>query len=73
MVDNAGANINSPVRGIARTNCNSSVIEIIQSLDYKIWQRNYYDHIIRDEKAYQNISNYIINNPSRWKEDKFNR
>ena len=38
----------------------------------QVWQRNYYEHIIRDEKAYNNISNYIINNPSRWKEDKFN-
>ncbi|MDQ0637989.1 putative transposase [Pedobacter sp. W3I1] len=37
----------------------------------KLWQRNYYEHIIRDERAYQNISNYIINNPSKWNEDKF--
>jgi len=37
----------------------------------KLWQRNYYEHIIRDERAYQNISNYIINNPSKWDEDKF--
>ena len=46
--------------------------EIIKSLNYKIWQRNYYEHIIRNEKAYRNISNYIINNPKQWKEDKFN-
>jgi REP element-mobilizing transposase RayT len=37
----------------------------------KIWQRNYYEHIIRDEKSYNNISNYIINNPAKWAEDKF--
>ncbi len=37
----------------------------------KLWQRNYYEHIIRDEKAYQNISNYIIENPSKWQNDKF--
>jgi len=37
----------------------------------KLWQRNYYEHIIRDEKAYQNISDYIINNPSKWSNDKF--
>ncbi|RLJ76686.1 transposase [Pedobacter alluvionis] len=37
----------------------------------KLWQRNYYEHIIRDERAYQNISNYIINNPGKWNEDKF--
>lgn len=37
----------------------------------KLWQRNYYEHIIRDERAYHNISNYIINNPGKWNEDKF--
>lgn len=37
----------------------------------KLWQRDYYEHIIRNEKAYQNISNYIINNPLKWNEDKF--
>jgi len=37
----------------------------------KLWQRNYYEHIIRDESAYNNISNYIINNPTKWDEDKF--
>lgn len=38
-----------------------------------IWQRNYYEIIIRDEKAYHNISNYILLNPERWKEDEFNK
>lgn len=37
----------------------------------KLWERNYYEHIIRDENAYINISNYIINNPNKWDEDKF--
>jgi REP element-mobilizing transposase RayT len=37
----------------------------------KLWQRNYYEHIIRNEFAYQKISEYIINNPSKWHEDMF--
>jgi len=37
----------------------------------KLWQRNYYEHIIRDEKSYQRISEYIINNPAKWNADKF--
>lgn len=37
----------------------------------KLWQRNYYEHIIRDERAYYNISQYIVNNPKKWAEDKF--
>jgi REP element-mobilizing transposase RayT len=38
-----------------------------------IWQRNYYEHIIRNEKAYNNITQYIINNPKNWGKDKFKR
>lgn len=36
------------------------------------WQSRFHDHIIRDEKSYQNISQYIINNPANWDNDKFN-
>ncbi len=37
------------------------------------WQPRYHDHIIRDEKAYENISNYIRNNPKNWSKDKFHQ
>lgn len=37
--------------------------------DVKIWQRNYHEHIIRNEESYLNISNYIVNNPASWKDD----
>jgi REP element-mobilizing transposase RayT len=35
----------------------------------QIWQRNYYEHIIRDEKSCNNIRKYIANNPMNWKKD----
>lgn len=35
----------------------------------KLWQRNYYESIIRDANAYHNISNYIIDNPRQWVRD----
>ena len=35
------------------------------------WHRSFHDHIIRDEKSYQNIVNYIENNPNSWNKDKF--
>jgi putative transposase len=35
------------------------------------WQRSFHDHIIRDEKSYERISNYIIDNPKTWVKDKF--
>ena len=31
-----------------------------------IWQRNYHDHIIRNEKSLHVIRQYILNNPSNW-------
>jgi len=37
-----------------------------------VWQRNYYEHIIRDEKSLENIRNYIINNPAKWQDDDYN-
>jgi len=33
--------------------------------DGKLWQRNYYEHIIRNQYALENIRRYIINNPMR--------
>lgn len=38
---------------------------------HNVWQRNYFDHIIRDEQSYQRIANYIRNNPKNWNEDRF--
>jgi REP element-mobilizing transposase RayT len=34
-----------------------------------VWQRNYYEHMIRDEQSYQNIAAYILNNPRQWEAD----
>ncbi|MDH7464611.1 hypothetical protein QEG73_25155 [Chitinophagaceae bacterium 26-R-25] len=35
------------------------------------WQPRFYDHIVRDPESFENIQNYIINNPSKWAQDKF--
>ncbi len=37
----------------------------------KIWQRNYYEHIIRNEKEYLKILEYINENPYKWNNDKY--
>lgn len=37
-----------------------------------IWQRNYYEHIIGDEKEYENIWDYIYTNPQNWVRDEEN-
>ncbi len=34
-----------------------------------VWQRNYYEHIIRDQQEYMAIQAYIIQNPLNWEHD----
>ena len=41
------------------------------ALAVDIWQRNYYEHIIRNEESYQKIASYILNNPAQWQEDEY--
>lgn len=36
-----------------------------------IWQRSYHDHIIRSEKGFNTIWEYVDDNPARWKKDCF--
>ena len=38
-----------------------------------LWQRNYFEHVIRDDNELTRIHHYIINNPKRWEEDNLNK
>ncbi len=50
----------------------SAVTKHAHRLGYDFdWQSRFYDHIIRDKKSYNKISNYIINNPAKWDNDNF--
>jgi len=40
--------------------------------DKRLWQRNYWEHIIRNERALNAIRRYIIDNPRRWHLDRYN-
>jgi len=70
---------NSPLRSPSNTigaivrGYKSAVTKQINLLNNNgsVWQRNYYEHIIRNEQAYQTISVYIMNNPLKWNDDKF--
>lgn len=48
----------------------SKLIRQAGFLDFS-WHRSFHDHIIRSESSYHNISNYIDQNPSKWKSDTF--
>ena len=53
----------------------SSVTRICKQrqLGVLIWQRNYYEHIIRNERELNRVREYIINNPLHWKLDRENQ
>ena len=50
--------------------CTKTIHEVLPHLEFQ-WQPRYWDHIIKNEKAFMNISNYIQNNPKNWKQDQF--
>ena len=35
----------------------------------RLWQRNYYEHVIRDEEALNRLRRYVDENPARWEFD----
>ena len=42
---------------------------ISMKIGYSIWQKSFHDRIIRNEKEYRQIAEYIDNNPALWTQD----
>lgn len=40
-----------------------------QPFQVRLWQRNYYEHVIRDEQEMERARDYISNNPIEWEMD----
>lgn len=62
----------SDIVGAYKSLVSVACLNIFKSRDEvmgKLWQRDYYEQIIKDDRAYSNISEYIRNNPSRWHSD----
>jgi putative transposase len=45
---------------------------LIDDRHFVVWQRNYHDCIVRDRREFDSIHEYIIDNPARWEQDRFN-
>lgn len=45
------------------------VNEIRQTPGLKVWQRNFYEHIIANDRSFERILSYIHENPMRWEND----
>lgn len=71
-----GERLREPVRGSIPTIVRafkSAVTKRVNELrgipGAKLWQRNYWEHIIRDESDLNRIREYIQTNPARWEKD----
>ena len=63
-------NLGSIIRGLKSTICKQ--IKPILCNGLPVFQRNYYEHIIRNEKEYLTIKKYIKSNPEMWYRDRNN-
>ncbi len=72
-----GEHIGSPLHRVVqwfKTMSTNEYIRGVKTLGWqpfhgKLWQRNYWEHIIRNENDYSRIADYIINNPRKWEND----
>ena len=39
----------------------------------RIWQRNYYEHVVRNDADYERVATYTVNNPTTWENDMFSK
>jgi REP element-mobilizing transposase RayT len=58
--------------GAFKTVSTKQVNEIHNTPGAKLWQRNYYEHIIRNENELNRIRAYIAQNPAKWEFDREN-
>jgi putative transposase len=63
----------SKIMGRFKMNSAKQINLIKQTPGQSVWQRNYFEHIIRDEKSLNRIRQYIITNPERWQFDQENK
>ncbi len=61
----------SPTNNIISHSVSTLKRFINKEVGYNIFQRSFYDHVIRDQNDYLTIWNYIDTNPAKWQEDKY--
>jgi REP-associated tyrosine transposase len=75
-----GAHAGAPLQGVLQWFKTMTTNEYIRGVKQnvwepfpgKLWQRSYYDHIIRNDEKLNRARKYIMGNPIRWSEDEYN-
>lgn len=68
---NKGNSIPDIIRGF-KTFSSRRINEIRKKSGIPVWQRNYWEHVIRNQDSFNRIHDYIMANPMRWHLDKEN-
>jgi len=80
-IDNMGESRLAPTKytntlgfiiGMFKTECTKQINILNKTPGVQLFQRNYYEHIIRNEKEYLSIKQYINDNPKNWRIDNEN-
>ena len=72
IIENSGTSkAPSPTNNLISHSVSTLKRFINKEIGYNIFQRSFYDHVIRDEADYIKICEYIDTNPIKWKEDKY--
>jgi REP element-mobilizing transposase RayT len=67
---NRAPTVGDIIRGF-KARCTHGINKVNSTTGQPVWQRNYYEHIIRNDQAYQNIVEYICTNPQKWQDDTY--
>jgi putative transposase len=62
----------STIIGSYKSAVSKEINTLCETPGNKIWQRNYYDHIIRFDNEFWDIHYYIVRNPEDWEKDIYN-
>lgn len=62
----------SKLVGYLKMNTGKRINEIRNTPGVTVWQRNYYEHVIRHADELSTIQRYIVENPVKWAEDENN-
>ena len=62
----------SKIMGRFKMVSSKQIIILQNTSGMAVWQRNYWEHVVRNEAELSRIRNYVKNNPIMWEQDKLN-
>ena len=57
--------------GAYKTHSTVEINNLLQTAGVRFWQRNYYERVVRNEREYEAIYDYIVANPLNWENDEY--